>query len=73
MPDGDPSASLSHNTDAARDPHLTESMIDLLGLTLLATGGPKPALDVIFVHGLQGHPEDTWTYLSGDRSEVSSF
>lgn len=73
MGDRDPSARGSAATAAATDPHLTENTIEVLGLTLLATGGPSPALDVIFVHGLQGHPEDTWTYTFKTRSEVSNF
>ena len=72
MPDQGLSDIVSNSTDAARDPTLTETSIELLGLTLLATGGPSPALDVIFVHGLQGHPEKTWTYLSDTGSEVSN-
>ncbi|KAF2179315.1 WD40 repeat-like protein [Zopfia rhizophila CBS 207.26] len=32
-----------------------------IGLTILSD--PQDAvLDIIFVHGLQGHPQDTWTY-----------
>ena len=73
MGDRDPSTHVTNSTDAATDPHLTESTIDLHGLTLLATGGPRPALDVIFVHGLQGHPEKTWTYTSKTRSKVRTF
>ncbi|KAF2813937.1 uncharacterized protein BDZ99DRAFT_567647 [Mytilinidion resinicola] len=34
-----------------------------VGLTILSN--PQDAvLDIIFVHGLQGHPQDTWTYKS---------
>jgi hypothetical protein len=72
MGDVDRSAPESHATDAVTSPQLTESAIDILGLTLLATGGPSPALDVVFVHGLQGHPEHTWIYTPKSRSEVSN-
>ena len=48
---------------SAQRPYLTETAIDDLGLNLLATGGPSPALDLILVHGLQGHPEHTWTHI----------
>ena len=61
----------SHNLDTAQHPHLTGSTIDDLGLTLLATGGPNPSLDVIFVHGLQGHPKDTWAYVRKDKQGAS--
>ena len=75
MGDGDPSAHMSKKMNTATDPHpdLTKSTIELLGLTLLATGGPNPALDVIFVHGLQGHPEHTWTYIADTKSKASKF
>ena len=72
MGDVDRSAPASNATDAVTSPRLTESAIDVLGLTLLATGGPSPALDVLFVHSLQGHPEHSWTYTPESRSEVSN-
>ena len=62
---------MSANSNAATGPTLTNNTIENLGLTLLATGGPNPALDVFFIHGLQGHPEDTWTLKSPVEAEVS--
>ncbi|KAI1339658.1 hypothetical protein F5Y15DRAFT_381625 [Xylariaceae sp. FL0016] len=32
---------------------------------------PRAAVDVVFIHGLQGHPEKTWTYVG--KSRKSSF
>ena len=57
------------STETTPNPVLTEEEIENRGLTLLATGGPSPALDVVFVHGLQGHPGHTWTYTSDSRSK----
>ncbi|PSN69445.1 ankyrin [Corynespora cassiicola Philippines] len=40
------------------------------GITLLSD--PEDAvIDIVFVHGLQGHPKNTWTYdlIASDRSE----
>ncbi|KAE8446926.1 hypothetical protein EG329_011557 [Mollisiaceae sp. DMI_Dod_QoI] len=31
------------------------------GITVLS-GGVEPVADLVFVHGIQGHPEKTWTY-----------
>lgn len=31
------------------------------GCTVLSSGGQSPIMDVVFVHGLQGHPKSTWT------------
>ena len=73
MNDRDRPASLFSNRDAAKDPEFTKSTIEPLGLTLLATGGPNPAMEVIFVHGLQGHPENTWTYTTETKSKVSNL
>ena len=73
MDDRGRSVRMSDRTDAVMDPDLTESTIEVLGLTVLATGGPNPALDIIFVHGLQGHPENTWTYTSETRSVVCRY
>jgi len=32
------------------------------GFTTLYTGGDRPELDIVLIHGIQGHPIDTWTY-----------
>lgn len=36
--------------------------VNTLGFTELATGGERPFLDIVLVHGLQGHPRTTWEY-----------
>ena len=38
------------------------------GFTLLAEG-QRPVADVIFIHGLQGHPRKTWTYQAPNLPE----
>ena len=71
MGDVTPSAS-SQSCNSTQDPCLTGNTIDDLGLTLLTTGGPLPALDVIFVHGLQGHPEYTWAHVGkADKGTIN--
>jgi hypothetical protein len=37
-----------------------KARIKALGFTELSDGGEKPLVDVVFVHGLQGHPWKTW-------------
>ncbi len=37
------------------------------GFTILQNP-PDPELDIIFVHGLQGHPERTWTFQGANVS-----
>ena len=56
--------------DAAQQPFLTGAAIDDVGLNLLTTGGPRPDLDVILVHGLQGHPEHTWTHTGNAKQRT---
>ena len=74
MSNSDRSTRVPNAMDAATEPCLTENTIEALGLTLLANGGPNiPLDDVIFIHGLQGHPEDTWSYTSKIRSELNEF
>lgn len=42
------------------------------GFTVLHEGHSNPELDIVFVHGLQGHPEKTWTSFSQPfRDKVS--
>ena len=57
--------------DAQQRPHLTGIAIEDLGLTLLATGGSSPTLDVFLVHGLHGHPEYTWTHTRKVEQRVT--
>ena len=57
------------NSNQSQLPDLTNASINELGLTLLATGGPRPKLDVVLVHGLQGHPEKTWTFNAKAKTE----
>ena len=49
--------------------HITTDPVSDGGFTLPSTGSTKPSIDIVFVHGLQGHPEMTWTY-SGKRDKV---
>ena len=50
-------------------PTLTRSKVEDLGLTVLVTGGASPAFDVVFLHGIQGHPSKTWTSAESDEVE----
>ena len=44
-------------------------LISTLGLSLVCEGGETgPTVDIVFVHGLGGHPEKTWTH-KGPASE----
>ena len=38
------------------------------GFTPLASGGSDPESDIVFIHGLQGHAEETWTHI--ERTKV---
>ena len=43
------------------------------GITELCSGGEAPFLDIVFIHGLQGHAEKTWTYIDqGSRQPRES-
>ena len=43
------------------------------GFTQLHDGGLTPSLDIVFIHGLQGHPKKTWQYtgLSRDAEDAA--
>lgn len=49
--------------------HVTTDPIEEEGFTLLASGGSKPLFDIVFIHGLQGHPESTWTYVENVQED----
>ena len=53
-------------------PNVTTHPIEHEGFTLLATGGETPLFDVVFVHGFQGDPEETWTHIETHADEVPS-
>ena len=57
-----PAEPTTQTPDITETPSLTHAAVASYGLTLLATGGTSPALDVFFVHGLQGDPKDTWLF-----------
>ena len=50
---------------------ITNIPVEAEGLTLLATGGDNPLFDIVFIHGLQGHPEHTWTHVEKVQREES--
>ena len=39
----------------------TDKYVTEEGFTTLSDGGQNPTIDIVFVHGLQGHPAKTWT------------
>ncbi len=43
-------------------PLTTEKHVKKTGFTTLYDGGKNPTVDIVFVHGLQGHPAKTWTF-----------
>ena len=45
------------------------------GITILSEGSQSPIIaDVVFVHGLQGHPQKTWTYTKPvEKPKKSQF
>ena len=54
----------------------TDKHVHKLGFTTLSDGGQNPTIDIVFVHGLQGHPAKTWTFgkfegPSGEVDEIS--
>lgn len=51
---------------------VTSDPVEDVGFTLLASGGPKPLFDIVFVHGLQGHPKTTWTHKEVVREDVQN-
>lgn len=44
------------------------------GLSIVYTPSPdvSPSVDIVFVHGLQGHPKRTWTKQLGRKANRSS-
>ena len=46
--------------------HITSRQVKAEGYTLLADS-ESPIADVMFVHGLQGHPHNTWAYRFPSR------
>ncbi|KAL9609891.1 MAG: hypothetical protein Q9167_005362 [Letrouitia subvulpina] len=48
---------------------VTTDPVEEEGFTLLASGGNKPLFDIVFIHGLQGHPETTWTHVEKVQEE----
>ncbi|KAF7552591.1 hypothetical protein G7Z17_g4200 [Cylindrodendrum hubeiense] len=55
------------NTAASSTATAIRPSISRYGLTQIATGGDAPEVDFVFVHGLQGHPEKTWTAAGSSR------
>ena len=49
--------SVAKGLNEAQGPQLTGEHVLDVGLTLLATGGPSPELDIVFIHGLKVIPK----------------
>lgn len=51
---------------SVNDPSLSTVMdpvvIHDVGFSTLHDGGLDPQLDIVFIHGLQGHPRETWSH-----------
>ncbi|KAH7350702.1 hypothetical protein BKA65DRAFT_582695 [Rhexocercosporidium sp. MPI-PUGE-AT-0058] len=41
-----------------------------LGITVLHDGGSDPVADIVFIHGIQGHPRGTWTSKTSATSDA---
>lgn len=44
---------------------MSTPVIKSFGLTQVYTPRDDPTVDIVFVHGLNGHPKDSWTSKSG--------
>ncbi|KAK5025638.1 hypothetical protein LTS07_007842 [Exophiala sideris] len=49
--------SRQENTVVPKLIHVTER-----GFTIIHDGGSRPDFDIVFIHGIQGHPLRTWTH-----------
>lgn len=62
---------LGANEGEEQIPHVTADLVEEEGFTILASGGSKPLFDIVFIHGLQGHPETTWTHVEVKEDQVT--